>query len=330
MISVICPIYNEEKYISKCIDSLLLQDYPKDDIEILFIDGMSYDKTRDIVSSYMHQYQFIKMIDNPNRIVPCALNIGIKEAAGEIIIRIDAHAMYPSNYFSTLINGLKRLNADNVGVACQTDVINKTKKTLAIREVLCNKYGVGNSLFRTGIKDEMLVETVPFGCWPKETFKKFGLFDEKLIRNQDIEFNKRIIRGGGNIYILPETYCTYYARETWRGLARNNYGNGKWNILTVYFTKTFSSLSLRHFIPLMFLLSLLVPLLVSLIWHPALFITCASFISYFSLVSIISAKLSLSKKLNYLYLLISFFILHLSYGYGSLIGIISLIFRKQQ
>ena len=93
MISVICPIYNEEKYIAQCIDSILAQDYPKDDLEVIFVDGMSTDKTREIVAAYAEKYPFIRLLDNPARIVPPAMNIGIRNALGETIIRLDAHAI---------------------------------------------------------------------------------------------------------------------------------------------------------------------------------------------------------------------------------------------
>ena len=327
-LSVICPIYNEEKYIAQFLDSILQQDYPKDDLEILLIDGMSKDKTRDIVADYTSKYPFIRIIDNPEKIVPCAMNRGIAAAKGDYIMRLDAHASYQPDYFSVLVKGLKRLHADNVGTVCKTDVLNKTPKTMAIREVLGNKFGVGNSTFRTGIDKEQEVETVPFGCWPKEVFEKYGKYDERLVRNQDIELNKRIIRGGGKIYILPDTYCTYLARETWHALAKNNYGNGKWNILTVYYTKLFSSLSIRHFIPLLFVLSLIIPLLLTLIWWPFALVSAASLLAYTGLLSIVSFKLAVQKKLNFFYLIVTFFVLHLSYGWGSLVGIIKLLFIK--
>lgn len=325
-LSVICPIYNEEKYIAQFLDSLLRQDYPKDDLEILLVDGMSKDNTRGIVSDYTSKYPFIRLIDNPDKIVPCAMNRGIHAAKGDIIMRLDAHASYQPDYFSVLVNGLKRLHADNVGTVCKTDVLNKNPKTLAIREVLGNKFGVGNSTFRTGIDYEQEVETVPFGCWPREVFEKYGMYDVRLIRNQDIELNKRILRGGGKIYILPDTYCTYLARETWKALAKNNYGNGKWNILTVFYTKLFSSLSIRHFIPLIFLLSLVAPLLLALIWWPFALVAAASLFSYTALLSMVSLKLAAQKHLNFFYLLITFFVLHLSYGWGSLMGILKLPF----
>lgn len=329
MLSVICPIYNEQKYISQFLDSLLQQDYPKDDLEILLVDGMSNDHTREIIAKYTVLYPFIRLIDNPHKIVPCAMNRGIDEAKGDIIMRLDAHASYQSNYFSALVNGLKRLNADNVGTVCKTDVLNKTNKSLAIKEVLGNKFGVGNSVFRTGIELEQEVETVPFGCWPRSTFEKYGKYDERLVRNQDIELNKRIVRGGGKIFIIPDSYCTYLARESWHALAKNNYENGKWNILTVYYTKTFSSLSLRHFIPLLFVLSLIIPLLLALIWWPLALVSAASLLAYTGLLSSVSLKLAMQKKLSFFYLLITFFVLHLSYGCGSLVGLLIIPFIKR-
>ena len=262
MLSVIVPIYNEEKYIAKCIDSILEQDFPKDELEIILADGMSQDCTREIVAKYTAKYPFISLIDNPKRIAPWAMNLAVKEAKGDVIMRLDAHAIYEKNYFSALVRALKVYDADNVGAVCRTDVLNKTPKTLAIREVLSNKFGVGNSTFRTGISGVQEVETVPFGCWKREVFEKYGMYDVRLVRNQDIELNKRIIRGGGRIVIVPDTYCTYFARENYHELAKNNYGNGKWNILTVYYTKEMRSLSVRHFVPLAFVLSLIVPILV--------------------------------------------------------------------
>lgn len=330
MLSVICPIYNEEKYIAKCIDSILTQDYPKDDLEIIFVDGMSTDNTRTIVAEYSEKHPFIRMIDNPDRIVPYAMNRGIRASKGEIIMRLDAHTTYASNYFSVLVRSLDELHADNVGAACRTDVLNKTPKALAIKEVLCNRFGVGNATFRLGVDKVVEADTVPFGCWKRECFEKYGMFDERLTRNQDIELNKRILRAGGKIYLVPDTYCVYMARESYRALAKNNYGNGKWNIWTVYYTGQLGSLSLRHFIPLLFVLSLIVPLLADILYWPLALISLLSLVSYTSLIGAISAKLSISKKLNFMYLLFSFIVLHLSYGIGSLIGILCLPFLSKK
>lgn len=329
MLSVICPIFNEEKYIAKCIDSILSQDYPRSDLEVIFVDGMSTDKTREIVRDYSAMYPFIRMIDNLDRIVPIAMNIGIKASRGDVIMRLDAHATYETNYFRVLTEALNELQADNVGAVCKTDVLNKTPKTCAIKEVLSNKFGVGNSIFRTGINNTMEVDTVPFGCWRRDVFTKYGLYDTRLIRNQDIELNKRIKRGGGKIYIVSGTYCTYLARETFHALAKNNYANGKWNILTVFYTKQFDSLSIRHFIPLIFLLSLILPTILSVIYLPMFLVALLSLLSYLLLVGSVSAKLSIKKGLSFINLLLSFLTLHLSYGVGSLIGLCQLPFKMR-
>lgn len=329
LLSVICPIYNEEKYVGRCIESILKQDFPKEDLEVLFVDGMSVDGTRDIVDNYCRLYPFIHLIDNPEKIVPFAMNRGIDASTGEVIIRIDAHADYQPNYFSALVRRLYELDADDVGSVCKTDVLNKTPKTLAIREVLSNKFGVGNSIFRTGISDVRQVDTVPFGCWKREVFDKYGKYDIRLVRNQDIELSKRIIRGGGKIFIIPDTYCTYYARETFTALAKNNFGNGKWNILTVHYTGEVNSLSLRHFVPLAFVLSLIIPLVAGIFWRPVLLVAAASLVAYVCLMGTISLRLARQKNLNFIRLMQSFFVLHFSYGCGSLIGILSLPFIKK-
>lgn len=328
MLSVVCPVYNEAKYIDVCIQSILDQEYPKEDLEVLFVDGISLDGTREIILNYAERYPFIKLLDNPRRIVPVAMNLGIKAAIGDVIIRLDAHALYPSNYFSVLVESLFELKADNVGAACRTDVLNKNQRTLAIREVLSNKFGVGNSTFRLGVNSVIDVDTVPFGCWRRDVFDKYGYYDERLIRNQDIELNKRIIRGGGRICIVPDTYCTYLARETYKGISKNNYANGKWNILTVYYTKQFSSLSIRHFVPLLFVLSLLLPILLSAVFFPFLYVALLSFFVYILCISMVCISLCVLKKKNFFYLVAAFGVLHLSYGWGSFIGLMKLLLHK--
>jgi len=290
---------------------------------------MSTDNTRAIVGEYVEKYPWIRLIDNPKRVVPFALNAAIKIAKGDMIMRLDAHSSYESNYFSAIYNAHHRIKADNIGAPWKTDVLHKNAKALAIREVLSHPLGVGNASFRTGIDKECDVDTVPFGCWRRETFDKYGLFDCRLVRNQDIEFNKRILRGGGRIVIIPDTYSTYYARETFARLAKNNYGNGLWNILTVWYTHQFNSLSLRHFIPLLFLLSLLLPLIAGFFWHPLWWLGIASLAMYSLAVSMISIKLARTKHLNFFYMVITFFVLHLSYGWGSLVGLFKLPFTKR-
>ena len=327
MISILCPTYNEEKYIVKCIESIISQDYPLEEMELLFIDGGSNDKTREIIAKYQEEYDFIKLLDNPFKIVPYAMNIGIEHAMGNIIVRIDAHSFFPNNYVSVLSNNLLKLDVDNVGVICKTDVFHKSTKTLAIREVLSNPLGVGNALFRIGINKPTDVDTVPFGCYKREVFEKYGLYDVRLVRNQDIELNKRIKRSGGKIRLIPDTYCVYYARETWNTIMKNNFQNGKWNILTVYYTKNIDSLSIRHFIPMFFVLSILFPVIISLFYLPIGLLSVMSLAIYLALIAFFSIQIAWRKKLNFYYLFATFIILHISYGLGSLKGLFDITFR---
>ncbi len=323
-ISIIIPCLNEEKYIVTCLDSLLDSDYDKLKMEVLVVDGMSSDKTREIVKDYTNKHSYIKLLDNPDKIVPKAMNLAISQASGEYIIRLDAHSKFPKNYFSKLIYYSQKLNADNVGVVVITDVKNKNKKSNSIKEVLSHRFGVGNSDFRIGIDSIKEVDTVPFGCYKKDVFEKYGYYDERLIRNQDIELNKRISNGGGKIYLIPDVTCTYFARENFITLAKNNYSNGFWNILTAYYTKTLKSLSLRHFIPLLFVLSLIIPIIASTVFPETLWLALFSLLSYLCLVIIISFKIKNSSN-SVLYLILSFLTLHFSYGMGSLVGIFSVI-----
>lgn len=322
MLTVICPLYNEKKYIEHCIESILRQDYPKDDLEVLFVDGMSNDGTRDILQRYCDTYSHFRMLDNPHRVVPYAMNQAIREAKGDVILRIDMHAEYAENYFSTLTQKLKELNADNVGCVWKTEVLNKTPKSLAIKAVLCSLFGVGNGSFRVGADRIMEVDTVPFGCFRREVFEKYGYYDERLVRNQDIELNKRIAAGGGKILLIPEALCTYYARETYGAIAQNNYKNGLWNLLVVRLTRNFSALSLRHFVPLLFLLSLVLPVIAALFWTPFLWIAGVSLVAYLVALSLVSLKLHKSdKQLKICLLMCAFIVLHFSYAAGSFVGI---------
>ena len=195
MLSVICPVYNEEKYISQCIESLLLQDYPKDDLEILLVDGMSQDKTREIITSYTKKYPFIKMLDNPKQIVPYAMNEGIKASRGDIIIRLDGHVEYPSNYFSALVKNLKALDADNVGALCETLPCGSSAKELAIAEVLGSSFGMGNS-YLSGREylpvdtDESLLKEGQVG-YPEsvtvESYQKKALQVDMMVENAGVD-----------------------------------------------------------------------------------------------------------------------------------------------
>lgn len=329
MISVICPIYNEEKYIKGCIESILSQDYPKDKMELLFVDGMSIDSTREIVKSYSEKYPFIHLLDNPKKIVPYAMNTGIRAAKGDIIIRLDGHALYPSNYFSELVRWHELLpDAWNVGGVCDTRVVNSNKVSEAIAKVMSDKFGVGNSTFRTGSDKEYLeADTVPFGAYKSFVFDKIGLYNEKLARVQDIELNKRLKHAGGKIYLVPSIHCTYIPRDNYKAFYKNRYQTGYWVIKTCFITKTTKNLGVRHFIPAMFVLSLVLPLLLGLICWPIFLISAAVGILYLGAMLWRSFVIR-DDKTTVWSLLKAFCCIHFSYGLGSIMALVHSIFRR--
>jgi len=327
IISIIIPCFNEEKYIASCLGSILNSDYKQEYMEILVVDGISNDNTREIVKEYEKKYNYIKLVDNIKKTVPIAMNIGIKISSGDYICRLDAHAKYPSDYISKLLEWSQKLDADNVGAMCLTNVKNKTLESNSIKKVLSHKLGVGNSDFRTGTNDIKEVDTAPFGFFKRNIFDKYGLYDERLTRNQDIELNKRIINGGGKIYLIPQVNCTYFARETFKELSKNNFNNGRWNILTAYYTKTFNSLSLRHFIPLIFIFSIIFPTFLAIVDIKFIFGALVSFMLYFIVILLVSIKIN-DKETTVLNIIKSFYTLHFSYGIGSIKGIIDIIIKK--
>lgn len=325
MLSVICPIYNEEKYIDKCIKSILNQDYPKDCLEIIFVDGISTDSTRNIIKKYTEQYPFIHLIDNPEHIVPPAMNIGLNASTGDIIIRLDAHAEFPTNYFNRLTNALIELEADNVGGVCMTLPTSDNIVPKAIAAVLSSKFGMGNSSFRVGAKDVQQVDTVPFGCWHRELFDKIGYFDEELIRNQDDEFNGRIIKNGGKIYLLPDVQIKYYARDKISKVSKMFYQYGLFKPLVN--KKLGAPATIRQFFPPILVLGIFLGGILSIFFN----VLAIPYIGILSLYIILALYSSLKSSKNFIQVLVQtyvYFVVHMSYGIGYLHGIWKLLFKQ--
>ena len=253
-VSVILGCRNEARFIGPCIDSFLATDYPKDQIELLVVDGCSNDATREVVQRYADRYPWIRLLDNPQRIVPTALNIGIRASRGEIIVRMDAHVVYPPDYIPKLVHALDTTDADNVGGRMLTVPATRAPMAEAIAMALSHPFGVGNSWFRIGTPEPRYVDTVPFGCWRRELFQRIGLFDEELVRNQDEELNYRLSAAGGKILLLPDVVSYYYARESPRLAARMLYQYGYFKPLVA--RKIGRIMTTRQLVPAAFVLSL--------------------------------------------------------------------------
>lgn len=310
LVSIIIPCRNEEKFIGRCLDSIIKQDYPKDKLEVLVIDGMSEDRTREIIEKLKTQNLKLKirLLDNPRRITPCALNIGIKNAKGDLIIRMDAHATYGKDYISKCVKYLNEYNADNAGGIIKTLPGKNTLIAKAIALCLSHPFGTGGSYFRVGSKEPKWVDTVFGGCYKREVFERIGLFNENLKRSQDMEFNLRLKKAGGKILLVPDIISYYYPKSNLKDFWKHNFEDGVWAIYPLKFVKM--PFKLRHYIPLIFVLTL--PLS---IWP------------YFLLSLFFSFQIAHQEKNLKLFFLmpIAFFCRHLSYGIGSLVGLLKLL-----
>jgi glycosyltransferase involved in cell wall biosynthesis len=320
MVTIICPTYNEEKFIASCIDSLLTQDFPQEDLEILVVDGRSTDKTREIISEYASKYEFIRLLDNPNRTAPCALNIGIREAKGEVIMRIDAHSDYPQNYVSTLVRYLFELSADNVGGVWNTRPRRCRPIAISIAIGSSHPFGVGNSMFRIGASRIIEVDTVPFGCYRRSVFERIGYFDEELTRNQDNEFNARLKNAGGKIYLIPEVVINYTARDTWRKMYNMYYQYALFSPLVN--KKLGKPDSIKRFIPALFFCGLIIGVALSFISKLFLWLLLLIIGAYLLAgisIGLIKAKQWKKPALAFC-MPITFFLMHFAYALGYIAG----------
>ncbi len=335
IISLIVPCYNEERFLPAFLESLRQQSLSPLHFELIVLDGMSTDKSRDILRAYAKYFPHFCLEDNPARYVPQALNKGIQIARSSYIARMDVHTTYPPDYLEQLLFWQQKTGADNIGGLCQIVPRSSSSKALAIALALAHPLGVGNSTFRTGTREVKEVDTVPFGFFPKATFEKFGLFDERLIRNQDIEYNKRILRQGGKIILVPAIQCQYFARDRFSQLWKNMFDTGKWVIRAVRLTGRYDALSGRHFVPMLFVLYLLsVPM--ALFWGgtatpifgiPAGFLAALYLLPFlFYLLSLfaVGLQLALQRRRPALlwFLPYTFFLMHLAYGLGSWYAVI--------
>lgn len=324
LVSVICPVYNEARYIGAFLDSLLAQDYPHELLEILIIDGISTDRTRDKAMPYKSKFPCMEILDNPHQFVPHALNTGIRNSKGEIIVRMDAHSEYPVNYISTLVQYLADLKADNVGGQWITRPGNGTGVALAIAMATSCGFGIGNARYRLHMEEIAEVDTVPFGCYRRDVFDRIGLFDEDLSRNQDDELNVRLIKSGGKIFLIPQVKIIYFARETITKLSRMFYQYGLFKPLVV--KKTGTVLTARQLVPVIFSLYTVMLLPLLLIFSSFYLYILIPFFLYIAISLFFTSKLILKQK-NFRLLILPyvFAVIHFSYGFGYLKGILQMM-----
>ncbi|GMX58060.1 MAG: hypothetical protein YFSK_3950 [Candidatus Yanofskyibacterium parasiticum] len=327
-VSVVIPCRNEEKFIAKCLNLLMLQDYPESRLEVVIVDGMSTDKTREIVSGYAKKNPRIRMIDNPQKITPHALNIGIGQARGEIIMLPGAHSFYSPNYVSVCVSKMDEFGADVVSGVSRVIPSQGSLAARAIALCLSSFFGAGNAYYKISVpKSPKWVDTVFGGCYKKSLFAKIGKFDARLARNQDFDLSVRIKKSGGEILLVPDVSINYYPITSLGKFAKHNYDDGYWVIYPLsYGLKTFSW---RHLLPLLFILGLFLSLVGGLFAKQILLFYAAAG-SYILFNLIFSLAIALKEKnLGLLFIMPAvFFIRHFFYGLGSLSALGAVIINK--
>jgi glycosyltransferase involved in cell wall biosynthesis len=323
-VSIIIPTRNEEKFIDKCLDSFLAQMRDKEDYEILCVDGMSTDRTVEIIKEHSARDGRIKLIANAAKITPVAMNLGVKQAKGDFIMVVSCHAEYAPDYIDKCLEVIQRTGADQVGGYMVTCPAENTAVGRAIATATGCRFGVGNSAFRTG-GPEQEVDTVPFGMYRREVFEKIGLYDERLVRNQDIELNYRLRKAGGRVIISPKIKLSYYNRATYRGLWQQSFNNGLWNPYTIWLVG--SGLYIRHFVPMFFVLGLITFATGAFLWWPLKWILLGYVLLYLSVACVFSIKHAHRTKTSAILVFWSFIVLHLAYGLGSVWAFITIPFK---
>ncbi len=317
-VSVIMPVRDEAAYIKRSLGSVLAQDYPADRLEILVVDGMSTDGTREVVVAAQATRSNLRLLDNPRGIVPPGLNIGIAEARGDIVVRVDGHCEIATDYVRRCVEHLLADDVEAVGGPIET--IGETAEAQAIALAMSSWFGVGGSAFRTINDRPMLVETVAFPAYARETLRRLGPFDEELVRNQDDEYNYRLLKSGGRILLSPDIRSRYYSRGSLRKLWRQYYQYGFWKVRVMQ--KHPRQMRLRQFVPPAFVAALLGSLLFGMFLRPFRYVLAFILILY--VMADLSASLSLGRAHGLRHvprLLMIHPILHLSYGLGFLAGL---------
>jgi len=317
-VTVLLPIRNEATFIKLSLQAVADQNYPSELMEVLVLDGMSEDGTREIVTQFLDKNpdMRIRLLDNPERTVPSALNLGLAQARGEVIVRVDGHTLIAPDYVSEGVATLIRSGAECVGGLMRPVGHGWIGETIALAHSL--RFGLGGGAFHHASK-EIEADTVYMGIFRRDVFDRVGLFDVDLWRNQDIEMNGRIRHTGGRVLLSPRICSTYFPRGSLRALWKQNFANGLWLIPTI--RKTPGALSYRHFVPLAFVSALVVS---AIAWRtlPVGGVMLTGVLGcYFLALLIATAVASARHGWHFAFSLpIVFVTLHLSYGAGSIAG----------
>jgi glycosyltransferase involved in cell wall biosynthesis len=323
-VSVIIPVCNEERYIAQCLQSVVQQDYPPELLEILVIDGRSEDNTREIVEEFRGQDPRIQLLDNPSHIVSTAMNIGIRNTSGEVIVRVDGHCLLEPDYVRQCVRYLAQTGADNVGGLLRARGENYVGEAIAI--AMSYPFGVGDSRFHYSER-EQYVDTVYLGAFPRRVFDHVGLFDEELIRNQDYELNYRLRAAGGKIFLTPAIKSWYITRGSLPQLCKQYFQYGFWKVAVL--RKHPRSLRFRQTVPPALVFTLLASGLLGFFSRLSAYLFLSALSTYFVSALLFSLWSARKQGWKYLPMLPCIFAsLHFSWGLGFLWGLARALFQR--
>ncbi len=312
------PVRNEGGHIKHTVAAVLAQDYPADRFEVLVADGGSTDGTREFVESFARGDSRLRLLDNPERIVSTGLNTALREARGDIVVRVDGHTEIASDYVRACVEVLERSGADNVGG--RMNAIGVGAFGRAVAAATSSPFGVGNARFHFSDREEW-VDTVYLGAWRREVFERIGGFDEELVRDQDDEFNYRLRAKGGRILLSPRIRSGYTVRSAPGSLIRQYFQYGLWKVRVLQ--KHPRQMRPRQFVPPLFVGTLLLLSVGALFAPAARFALLAAAGAYFLVCLVASAAAGRRTGFPEAILLPAVFAaLHLSYGVGFLVGLV--------
>lgn len=223
-VSIVMTVVNEERHLAHAVERLLRQDYPGE-LDIVIAVGPSKDGTREVARALSEAREHVHVVDNPTGRTPAGLNAAIAGGEGDVVVRIDGHAMVPPDYVRTGVLTLEETGADNVGGIMAADGTNDFER--AVARAMTSRFGVGGAPFHVGGEAGPAL-TVYLGCFRRSALDRVGGYDESMVRAQDWEMNLRIRQTGGVVWFTPSMQVTYRPRHTLRALARQYHDYGRW------------------------------------------------------------------------------------------------------
>ena len=327
-VSIVIPCRNEEPFIGPCLESIVVSDYPKTDLEVLIVDGMSQDGTRAIIEEYTRRYEWVRRIDNPRGIIPVAMNLGIAAARGAVIMKMDAHSTYDPLYITICMRYLDTHRVDGVGGVLRTVPRRPSLAGRSIAASLSHVFGAGTSYFKTGVLRPRLVDAVAFGCYRRGVFEKVGLYNEDLVRSSDADLNVRLRQAGCRLLLVPEAVACYYAESNMARYWGRNYADGLWVTYPLKFgSRVFS---LRHLVPMFFVSTLIGVTALTLLSPRFLWVLVGVLGSYAVASAVSSVQIAWAERSPGLLLAapVAFAVRHVGHGLGCLVGLILAYARR--